>query len=77
MTERLKKNIDKKVLFIVMQIQKFADKKHISQKEAFIYLKRYCAMNFLDECYESEHTFSDEIIFEDLDNLAKKNGGHL
>jgi hypothetical protein len=77
MPENLKEEINQKVLFIVMQIQKFAAKKHISQKEAFIYLKQYCVIDFLDECYESEHTFSDEIIFEDLDNLAKKNGGQL
>jgi hypothetical protein len=69
--------IKKKVLYIVMQIRKFSQGKNLSQKDAFVYLKKFGAMDFLDECYEAEHTLSDKTVFDDLDDLAKKNGGTL
>ncbi len=42
--------------YIVICISEFAKQKNITRKEAYNYLKKYKGLEFLNECYEAEHT---------------------
>lgn len=63
--------------YIVICISEFAKQKSISTKDAYNYLKEYKGLEFLDECYEAEHTLSLDDAVEDLTIICKRNGGNI
>lgn len=63
--------------YIVICISEFAKQKSISTKDAYNYLKKYKGLEFLDECYEAEHTLSLNDAVEDLTIICKRNGGNI
>ena len=63
--------------YIVICISEFAKEKNISRKEAYNYLKEYKGLEFLNECYEAEHTVSLDDAVEDLTEVCKRNGGNI
>ena len=63
--------------YIVVCISEFAKQKEITVKEAYQYLKLYKGLEFLNECYEAEHTLSLDDTVEDLIEVCKNNGGNL
>lgn len=63
--------------YIVICISEFAKQKSISTKDAYNYLKEYKGLEFLDECYEAEHTLSLNDAVEDLTIICKRNGGNI
>lgn len=63
--------------YIVICISEFAKQKLISTKEAYNYLKEYNGLEFLNECYEAEHTVSLNDAIDDLTEICKKNGGTI
>lgn len=73
MSERERKIID----YIVICISEFAKQKGITKKDAYNYLKEYKGLEFLDECYEAEHTLSLNDAVEDLTEICKNNGGNI
>lgn len=66
-----------KLTYIVYIIGEFANRHNLSDKQAFIYLKRYEGLAFLDECYQAEHTVSAADAVEDLTAVCRRNGGGL
>ena len=40
-------------------------------------MKEYKGLEFLDECYEAEHTLSLDDAVEDLTIICKRNGGNI
>ena len=63
--------------YIVICISEFAKQKSISTKDVYNYLKEYKGLEFLDECYEAEHTLSLDDAVEDLTIICKRNGGNI
>ena len=69
---------EEKVLnYIIICIDEFAKQKKISRQEAYNYLKKYKGLEFLNECYEAEHTVSLNDAVEDLIQVCKGNGGNI
>lgn len=73
MSEKEKKIIN----YLVICIDEFAKQKEVSRKEAYNYLKKYKGLEFLDECYEAEHTLSLNDAVEDITEICKRNGGTI
>ncbi len=73
MSEKEKKIIN----YLVICIDEFAKQKEISRKDAYNYLKKYKGLEFLDECYEAEHTLSLNDAVEDITGICKRNGGTI
>ena len=63
--------------YIVICIDEFSKQKKISKKVAYNYLKKYKGLDFLNECYEAEHTVSLNDTVEDLTEVCKGNGGTI
>ena len=68
---------ENRILYYIMTVSAFSDKKGLNRREAFNYLHEYKGMEFLIECYEAEHTLSpDDTVF-DLTMVCKNNGGNI
>ncbi len=67
----------KQLNYTIACIHAFARKKHMSQRDAFLYLQKYQALSFLSDCYEAEHTLSIEDALDDMETVCRRNGGHL
>ena len=61
--------------YLVVCVNDFADRHHLSYQAAFEYLKTYGALDFLEEHYEIEHTLSFEDVQEDMTAICIDNGG--
>lgn len=61
--------------YIVMAISEFAKRNLLTHKEASNYLIRYKGIDFLEQCYEAEHTLSLNDCIEDITVICKRNGG--
>ena len=61
--------------YLVVCVNDFAERHHLSYKFALDYLKKYGALNFLEEHYEIEHTLSFEDVQEDMVAICISNGG--
>jgi hypothetical protein len=64
-------------MYIIMCIAEFARHKNISEKDAFVYLKKFGGMAFLEEFYDIEHTLSLEDTMGTLTELCQKSGGDI
>ena len=62
--------------YIVICISEFAKQKLITTKEAYNYLKAYKGLEFLNECYEAEHTVGLNDAIEDLTDKVFPKGGN-
>lgn len=67
----------KMVNYIVVCIYEFAKQKKLNRKEAYNYLNKYKGLEFLNECYEAEHTVGLNDAIEDLTEICKRNGGTI
>lgn len=71
-------NKEEKILnYLVICIDEFAKQKSISRSQSYSYLKKYKGLEFLNECYEAEHTVSLNDAIEDLTEICKRNGGTI
>ena len=59
-----------------MCVSAFAFSKNLNEKDAFNYLDKFGGINFLEECYEAEHTLSLDDAVDDL-TAGRNNGGTL
>lgn len=69
--------LQNRVTYMIYCINAFADRYHLTAKQAFAYLNRFKGISFLDECYEAEHQLSLEDAVNDLSIICKRNGGGL
>ena len=67
--------LKKKINYTVVCVNEFANKFHITSKEAFIYLYDYKGIEFIKEHYDVEHTLSLDTAIEDLTMVCRNNGG--
>ena len=65
------------VNYIIICVNEFAFQKKINRRDSYNYLKKYKGIEFLNECYEAEHTLSLNDAVEDLTNICKRNGGNI
>ena len=67
----------KRIYFYVMCVSAFAASKNLNPKDAFNYLAEYGGIDFLDDCYDAEHTLSLNDAVDDLTAVCRNNGGSL
>ena len=61
----------------MLVIRKFAEHYSLSVKQAYLYLKKYAGIAFIDKCYDAEHTLSVDDAIIDLTQVCRNNGGDL
>ncbi len=67
----------KKINYIVSCISEFANRHGMKQNQAFRFLDKYQAIEFLKNNYDIEHTLSFEEVMGDMFVICKNNGGKL
>ncbi len=69
---------DKNVIaYIVAAINEFAQKHHLSAREASNYLIRFKGIDFITEHYDAEHLLSFDDSVQDLTQVCINNGGGI
>lgn len=66
----------KKVDYLIALINEFGQRFSLSDKDAYLYLKRYGAIAIYEDCYDL-HTQSFETAVEEIAGLCRRNGGTL
>lgn len=61
--------------YMVACVNDYADRHGISIVDSFDYLSKYKGLDFLEECYDAEHTLSLDTALEDIDAICKRNEG--
>ncbi len=61
--------------YMVVCVNDYADRHGLSCAGAFDYLSRNKGLDFLEECYDAEHTLSLDEALDDLDAVCKRNEG--
>ena len=69
---KLRRNM---INYMVVCVNDYADRHGYAFVDAFDYLKRNKGLEFLEECYDAEHTLSLEDALSDLDGVCKRNEG--
>lgn len=67
----------KQINYAVGCVSEFAHRHNLTVKEAFQFLDKYKAIEFLKENYDVEHTLSLEDALSDMLFICEKNGGML
>jgi len=73
MSEQKRKMID----YMVVCVNDYADRHGFAFADSFDYLRTHKGLEFLEECYDAEHTLSLDDALEDLENVCKRNEGIL
>lgn len=63
--------------YVMLCVSKFAQMTSMSPVQACRYLYDHKGLDFLDDSYEVESTFSPRIVVEDLLSVCRNNGGDL
>ena len=61
--------------YMVVCVNDYADRHGLSRTDSFDYLLRNKGLDFLEDCYEAEHTLSLDDALDDLDAICKRNEG--
>lgn len=72
-----KKDIINKIEYVVCCVGAFAERFHLSNSQAYAYLRRFSGIDFLIDCYAAEHTLSIDDAVEDLASICLKKGGKI
>ena len=67
--------VKRKINYTVVCVNEFAQRFHITSKEAFFYLYDHKGIEFFKEHYDIEHTLSLDDAIDDLIIICRKNGG--
>lgn len=59
--------------YMVVCVNDYAAGHSLSKTEAFDYLRKNKGLDFLEDCYEAEHTLSLEEALSDLEAICKRN----
>lgn len=73
----MERELRNKIDYLVVCVNDYADRHGIPAPAAFDYLVRHKGLDFLDECYDVEHTLSLETALDDLDAVCARNEGAL
>ena len=73
MNKSLKDRLD----YLLALVSEFAAAHHLSLQQAYLYLKRYKGLDFVEEFYDVEHTLSFDQAVEDLTVYCQRMGGTL
>lgn len=73
----INKNLTDRIEYLVTCISAFAEKYNLTNTEAYGYLRRFTGIDFLIDCYESEHTLSVEDAVSDLQLICARHGGKI
>lgn len=73
----MKVKLEDKLAYIIAVVSEFAATFSLTPQQAYRYLDRFKAIDFVDEFYDVEHTQSFEDVVEDLAMFCRKNGGAL
>jgi hypothetical protein len=76
-TAALDKQTSDKVSFIAFIIPKFASGYKMDIQDAYLYLKEYGGIDFLDECWWALHTDNPYWAIRDMAQVCRNNGGYL
>jgi hypothetical protein len=71
------RELSNRLEYFVACIGAFAEKYSLTNSQAYKYLKRFAGLDFLNEFYNIEHTFSIEEAVDDLTTICQRNGGAL
>ena len=63
--------------YMVVCVNDYADRHGLAYAEAFDYLLRNKGLDFLEDCYDAEHTLSLDTALDDLDAVCKRNEGRV
>lgn len=66
-----------KAEYIVAFIAEFAKTKHLSESQAYRYLRRFDAIRFINIHYNIAHTLRMEDVLEDITAYCKRHGGAI
>ena len=70
--------MDKKIIqYTVACVNEFAANKSLTEKQAFDYLCKHGAIEFLVEFYDVEHTLSFDEAVHDMTLISRQNGGEI
>jgi len=61
--------------YMVVCINDYADRHGYSYVDSYDYLRKNKGLEFLEDCYDAEHTLSLDDALEDLDCICKRNEG--
>lgn len=67
--------LKKRINYMVVCVNEFADRYRMTPKEAFNYLHAHDGISFIKENYDIEHTLSIEDAIDDLAVVCRNNGG--
>ena len=70
-------NVSDKMEWTVVFILEFGRRHGLTMKQAFGYLSRFNAIEFIDRHYGYVHTQSFESIIDDMTDYCKRKGGQL
>ena len=62
---------------MVVCVNDYADRHGLTRSGSFDYLLRNKGLEFLEDCYEAEHTLSLDDAVEDMTEICRQNGGTL
>ena len=61
--------------YMVVCVNDYADRHGLTRAGSFDYLMRNKGLDFLEDCYEAEHTLSIDDALDDLYAVCKRNEG--
>ena len=67
----------KQINYAVALVSEFSKKHRLSQQDAFAFLYKYKAIEFIKENYDIEHTLSFDEALDDMMIICHNNGGEL
>lgn len=65
------------IKYTIALIAEFGKKFHLSNKQAYNYLKRFNGLSYLKSFYDVLHTLSFEEAVHDISVICHRNGGQL
>ena len=72
-----KKEIFDRIEYVVACVGAFALRYKLSNTQAYAYLRRFTGIDFLLDCYASEHTLSIDDAVSDLQVICRREGGKI
>ena len=71
MVETIMSDLQRNIInYMVVCVNDYADRHGLSYAETFDYLLRNKGLDFLEDCYDAEHTLSLDTALDDLDAIC-------
>ncbi len=72
-----RKDIKDRIEYVVACVSAFAQQFNLTNSQAYAYLRRFCGIDFLLDCYAAEHTLSIDDAVSDLRIICSREGGKI